>query len=306
MACTMFATLALFLPTAPDAHASNVATLAARLATDTDRLADARADLDRTNRELRRVSAEHRRVWHDVEGRLVAIYKHGSTNGAITRVASGESMGDVGDRLDVLDHVAEHDARAMRRWKRLDARMTKLRARRASLKREVAKTEDAVQAARERLSAAERVAAEARRAAERMARIPDSPLLPKVTSPETEAARAGTDAAAVESGDPAPSAAPQPQPTGFQQSGAASVYSSSFTGEETANGEHYDPGAFTAAHPSLPFGTWVTVSGPGGTVSVRINDRGPFVGGRIIDLSQAAANAVGLGGLAQVTLSVAA
>jgi rare lipoprotein A len=65
------------------------------------------------------------------------------------------------------------------------------------------------------------------------------------------------------------------------------------------------PGALTAAHPSLPFGTKVRVtnSHTGRSVVVRINDRGPFVKGRVIDLSPAAAKAIGVGGIAQVSLS---
>jgi rare lipoprotein A len=66
-------------------------------------------------------------------------------------------------------------------------------------------------------------------------------------------------------------------------------------------------GAMTAAHRTLPFGTSVTVinNENGRTVVVRINDRGPFVRGRVIDLSPAAARAIGVGGLARVSLTVA-
>jgi rare lipoprotein A len=87
---------------------------------------------------------------------------------------------------------------------------------------------------------------------------------------------------------------------GFQ-GGIASVYS----GGGTASGERMNPGALTAAHPSLPFGTKVRVtnSHTGRSVIVRINDRGPFVKGRVIDLSPAAAKAIGVGGIAQVSLS---
>jgi len=86
------------------------------------------------------------------------------------------------------------------------------------------------------------------------------------------------------------------------QSGIASVYS----GGRTANGEHASPGGMTAAHKTLPFGTMVRVtnSSTGRSVVVRINDRGPFVRGRVIDLMPAAAHAIGLSGLAHVTLSV--
>jgi rare lipoprotein A len=86
------------------------------------------------------------------------------------------------------------------------------------------------------------------------------------------------------------------------QSGIASVYS----GGRTANGEHASAGGLTAAHKTLPFGTMVRVtnSSTGRSVVVRINDRGPFVRGRVIDLMPAAARAIGFSGLAHVTLSV--
>ena len=89
------------------------------------------------------------------------------------------------------------------------------------------------------------------------------------------------------------------------QVGIASYYKH---GNKTANGEQFDPKAFTAAHRSLKFGTKVLVTNlrNGRSVVVRINDRGPFVGGRIIDLSYGAAKAVGLhsSGVAEVRVAV--
>ncbi|HXW25930.1 MAG TPA: septal ring lytic transglycosylase RlpA family protein [Xanthobacteraceae bacterium] len=86
------------------------------------------------------------------------------------------------------------------------------------------------------------------------------------------------------------------------QSGIASVYA----GERTANGEYARAGGLTAAHRSLPFGTLVMVTNHRSqeSVVVRINDRGPFVRGRIIDLTPAAARAIGFSGLAPVTIAV--
>ncbi|MBV9426759.1 MAG: septal ring lytic transglycosylase RlpA family protein [Bradyrhizobiaceae bacterium] len=85
-------------------------------------------------------------------------------------------------------------------------------------------------------------------------------------------------------------------------SGIASVY----WGGKTANGEHASAGGMTAAHRSLPFGTLVKVTNRQSqrSVVVRINDRGPYVGGRVIDLTPAAAHAIGFSGLAPVSLSV--
>lgn len=87
------------------------------------------------------------------------------------------------------------------------------------------------------------------------------------------------------------------------QSGAASWYSS---GSRTANGERFNPNGMTAAHRSLPFGTRVLVKNVrnGRAVVVRINDRGPFVRGRIIDLARGPARALGIGGVTHVAVAV--
>lgn len=88
-------------------------------------------------------------------------------------------------------------------------------------------------------------------------------------------------------------------------SGMASYY---WQGQMTASGARFNPGALTAAHRSLPFGTRVRVTNRsnGRSVVVVINDRGPFVGGRIIDLSRAAAQAISMtgAGVAAVSLEV--
>lgn len=80
------------------------------------------------------------------------------------------------------------------------------------------------------------------------------------------------------------------------QSGIASWYGPGFHGRQTASGELFDMGEFTAAHKTLPFGTRVLVQNPrtGKEVVVRINDRGPFTPGRVIDLSKAAAAVLGI------------
>lgn len=94
---------------------------------------------------------------------------------------------------------------------------------------------------------------------------------------------------------------------GKTQSGMASYYGTE-SGSQTSSGEHFNPNAMTAAHRSLPFGTKVLVTNKrnGRSVIVRINDRGPFVYGRIIDLSTAAADVIGMrgAGVASVTVEV--
>ena len=89
-----------------------------------------------------------------------------------------------------------------------------------------------------------------------------------------------------------------PSPGGHVMTGLASWYGPDFHGRPTSSKEIYDMNDMTAAHKTLPFGTWVLVSNldNGRSVAVRINDRGPFVAGRIIDLSYAAARMLGVVG----------
>lgn len=95
---------------------------------------------------------------------------------------------------------------------------------------------------------------------------------------------------------------------GFYQTGVASWYGPNFQGNPTANGEIFDMNELTAAHKSLPFNTRVKVVhlSTGKEVVVRINDRGPFIKGRIIDLSRRAAEKLGIigSGTAEVGLKI--
>lgn len=93
---------------------------------------------------------------------------------------------------------------------------------------------------------------------------------------------------------------------GGKETGFASYYAESYNGRKTANGEVYNSTKMTAAHKKLPFGTKVKVTNlsNGKKVKVRINDRGPFVEGRIIDLTRAAAEKLGMlrQGIAKVSI----
>ena len=86
------------------------------------------------------------------------------------------------------------------------------------------------------------------------------------------------------------------------ESGLASWYGQPFHGRRTATGERYDMNAMSAAHKTMPLPSYALVRNPanGRQVVVKINDRGPFVKGRIIDLSRAAARRLGIGGVAKV------
>ena len=92
----------------------------------------------------------------------------------------------------------------------------------------------------------------------------------------------------------------------YESTGIASYYADSLHGNKTASGERYDKNELTAAHPWLPFGTRLLVTNlkNGRTVEVRVNDRGPFIKGRIIDLSRAAAKELKMirSGITKVTI----
>lgn len=109
---------------------------------------------------------------------------------------------------------------------------------------------------------------------------------------------------------PPPASAPKaiPRPPGWTETGIASWYGYPYHGRQAANGETYDMNGMTAAHRTLPFETWVRVTNLTNLkqVEVRITDRGPFIDGRIIDLSRRAAELLDMviAGLAKVRLEV--
>lgn len=112
-----------------------------------------------------------------------------------------------------------------------------------------------------------------------------------------------TDVTAAVPEAPAPS---EPQETRLGR-GSASYYAARFNGQRTASGERFDNAAMTAAHRTLPFGSLVRVTNPanGRSVVVRINDRGPFTRGRLIDVSRAAADQLGMVARGHATVELA-
>ena len=141
-----------------------------------------------------------------------------------------------------------------------------------------------------------------------------SPAIPEIPAAKTVARRnvetPGTESEALKK--PAAPALPIATPSAPRvrsvSTGEASWYGPGFYGNRTANGEVFRPGTLTAAHRTLPFGTKVRVTNlwNGRSAVVRINDRGPFHGRRVIDLAHGAANQLGLisSGIAQVKLEV--
>lgn len=94
--------------------------------------------------------------------------------------------------------------------------------------------------------------------------------------------------------------------SGHSESGMASYYGNEFSGRKTANGERFDQGKLTAAHRTLPFGTHVKVTNKqnGKSVVVRVNDRGPFAKGRVIDLSSSAFKSIAYLGVGVIPVHI--
>jgi rare lipoprotein A len=124
----------------------------------------------------------------------------------------------------------------------------------------------------------------------------------------TAAAKDAATTGATSAKDQTPSTQPTPKAghkaRTWLQVGVASWYGSHFQGHKTAAGERYDMNLMTCAHPTLPMGTWLRVTNLRNrrTAFVRVNDRGPVLDGRIVDLSYAAARSLGLAGLGKVKL----
>lgn len=105
---------------------------------------------------------------------------------------------------------------------------------------------------------------------------------------------------------PQPEAPKSPSPVQIFQRGLASWYGPRFHGRRTASGDRYNMYAYTAAHRTLPFGTLVKVTNlrNGRSVTVRITDRGPYIRGRVIDLSYSASRVLRIDGVTTVTLEI--
>ncbi|HTR26496.1 MAG TPA: septal ring lytic transglycosylase RlpA family protein [Terriglobales bacterium] len=128
------------------------------------------------------------------------------------------------------------------------------------------------------------------------------------SGPSLEAAKVNKPWVTVTASKTSPQTTKKPKKSQPYQVGTASWYGEYFQGKQTASGEPYDMRDFTAAHPSLPLGTYVKVTNlkNGRAVVVRVNDRGPVVDGRIIDVSYNAARALGFKdrGLQRVRLDI--
>jgi rare lipoprotein A (peptidoglycan hydrolase) len=295
--------------------ADEVTELEHRLASLRTRQARLEASIDVASRRIgvlevnrQETDAAYRTARAEFVTRAVAAYKEGTVSKldvllsahsladlVVLEKASGRSAELASESLDVL-LAARTDAEAAQ--DALEQRKARLLAAKAEVD-EVTSEMAATVAERRRVAARLAAEVEALEAeARRQARI---------------AARAAAEEAADPLGDVL-ARGPNGRPssgipagfigTGVTFEGIASWYGPGFEGNPTANGDIFDPDKFTAASRDLPLGTWLYVEHGGKGVVVYVNDRGPYIEERILDLSQAAAEAIGIGGLGWVKCEV--
>ena len=279
--------------TNPRSAAAGVTSARQQVASSRTEVAHARAERVRLIRERR--ALEHRRaqLWHEVSARLDSMYRTGGGGGLRAVLASGDSLAETIDAAAMVHQIAEHDRRALHRWGVMTERSQMLEEQVVAAGLRIRNAERALQQSRAALVREVHRQRAARRRAALLARRAETPLVSPSIAPQTISREQESD-----------SHEPDASAPGYSETGTASVYSDEFAGDPTASGEPYDPAAMTAAHRTLPLGTWIRVQGPAASAMIRINDRGPFTGGRILDLSRAAAAAVGVNGIGTVTITV--
>lgn len=238
--------------------------------------------------------------------RLASIYKLGEHQ-VYAILLSSDDFSDASARITYLVDISANDIKLIERVKAEAAEVRQLHERIDNLKQETAgslddllmRRQELVTAADESETALNDLTAslaetEAREAAEALKNMTGSSTYEVFYGGITDPS------ALIIASEPPPGL----EPTGVVLSGVASWYGPGFHTRKTANSETYDMHAYTAAHKTLPFNTWLRVTYDGRTVFVRVNDRGPYIGGRFLDLSLSSARALGLSGIGYVTAEV--
>jgi rare lipoprotein A len=274
-------------------------------------LTEARAELAAAERTAQqRLDARVREVYMSAPPDLLTGWHALTDPGAAALGDRGRAAGSRVDR-ELVDAVSGRTAQVAALRAEADRLSADLRAQAAAALAAQDTARDLLARAREqaaRLAAAEQAAALARAAAAQAALDAASATVTTVLSPaQTERGRrAAKDEEpvlalleATGSGYPAGYA-----PTGQVQRGVASWYGPGFVGSPTATGRPYDPERPSCAHLTLPLGTVVHVTANGRSTNCLVDDRGPYVGGRVLDLSRSGARALGFTGVADVVIEV--
>jgi rare lipoprotein A (peptidoglycan hydrolase) len=277
-----------------------------RIASSEQYLDQRRTELADATARLRDTEDRYNETLKLYEGRISAIYKLGESNFYAVALSS-EDFSDAVSRVAYLSKVSENDQHLVNRVKADAEAVRQMHERVDDLKQAQVEDMSALKLRKQQLEgqiASDQAGIDKQNVelAQARAREKDEELI--------RTANASYDGGSIYAGVMSPSLTvsnqPPPglRPTGIGMSGMASWYGPGFQGNTTANGEIYNMYGYTAAHKSLPFNTWLKVTHAGRSVFVRINDRGPYVAGRIIDLSLSSAQAIGISGVGFVSAEI--
>lgn len=282
------------------AREHDLARLGQRHARLTEQIDAASSEIGVLELQLHRAEAAHDRAMEDYVDRAVEAYMDGSTTHLALLLSSKDmnqlftiaeaTVASAAEDATALDDALATAEEAKARQEQIDVRKQKLLAAEAKVETIQVSIENALAARRQLLASLtadiEELERQARLAAAQAAR-PDEAFLqllagsgPSLGIPDGYVG------------------------TGVTFEGIASWYGPGFEGNRTASGDIFDSSLFTAASKELPLGSWLFVQHEGRGVVVLINDRGPYVGDRILDLSRAAAEALGIGGLGWIKAEV--
>ncbi len=288
---------------------SNMAILDLSIASAQEYLDQSRLDLADADNRLAIAEDQYNRSLQIFDGRLTQIYKLGENEDYAVLVSS-DNFGDAVSRISYLASISENDQRLVDRVREQAQLVQSLHQQIDNIKQNQARGFNDLLNQRGQLQSqidtgvrnidaaqAQLAQAQAREQAKEAGRL----------AREAAASADRFTADGMDGGTPIVVGDSQPdglQPSGVILRGVASWYGPGFNGQHTADGENYDMFAYTAASKTLPFGTWLKVTFNDRSVFVRINDRGPYVGDRILDLSYASAQAIGLTGIGYVTAEI--
>lgn len=294
------------------ARADEVSDLERRLSDLGDQEAELQSRIERSTVELAQIelqSSENRAALREATDRYVeravAAYKAGPA-ADLAMFLSAETVGDLTALIEASTHAASVDADAV----------SELIAAREAAENAIEEIDERKQKLLSEQSRLDDVGDEIRTSlSHRNERL--KKLTAEIEQIEEQARLAAQQAAAAGniSVDQAlldllsPSGPTKGVPSGFASTGVsfegvASWYGPGFEGNHTANGDIFDPNLYTAASKELPLGSWLYVEHQGRGVVVLVNDRGPYVGDRVLDLSRAAAFSIGITGLGWVKATI--
>ncbi len=286
------------------ANRQELADLNARIAGAQQYLDQRRLDLADATSMLRDSEDRYNETLRLYEGRIAAIYKLGDSS-MYAVVLSSEDFSDALARVSYLSKVSENDQRLVAQVKAQADTVRLMHEKVDTLKQAQAEDVNALTARKRQLEgkiATGTASINKQNQALAQARQKEElDRLAQETTADSGSLFMGTMGAPVIVSNTPPAGL---QPTGITLNGLASWYGPGFQGNTTANGEIYNMYGYTAAHKSLPFNTWIKVTHGGRSVFVRINDRGPYVGGRILDLSFSSAQAIGISGVGYVNAEI--